>query len=448
MSKLFRIYSIILKLHIYVLYGSEGDFGKMQKNKLRGILLALSVIIVLTGCSKGKANTKSTENVEVNLTPVQVALVKKDTIKDITMISGKVIPTQEVAVSPKSGGKVTNVRVKVGDRVNKGDILFTLDNSDAQTRIEQAQSGVQSSKAAVEQAQSGLAAAEAAYNAAKANYDASLEKIQNAKINLERMKVLYEEGIISKSQYEQAQLAASDSSIEVLKSQLAQAQAAYKQPQASQKQAEASMGQASASYKQAMQALEDTIVRSPIDGFVTALNIDEGEMASAMQSPITISNLNKVYVKINVTENLINKIKSGDKVAANFSALNNKEFTGTISTITPIANSTTQLFDVNIQIDNKDNLIKSGMFASVKFSTNAKNNVLIIKSEAILQKEDKNIVYIVKDNKTVEKQVSVGIDNGDFAEITSGLAKGDKVIIKGQHYVENDEKVKVVEGVK
>lgn len=392
----------------------------MGKMKLRGILLTLSAIIVLTGCSKGKANNKSTENVEVNLTPVQVALVKKDTIKDITMISGKVIPTQEVAVSPKLGGKVTDIRVKVGDKVNKGDILFTLDDGDAQARVDQAQSGVQSSQAA--------------YNTAKANYEANLEKIQNAKVNLERMKVLYEEGIISKSQYEQAQLAASDSSIEVLKSQLAQA--------------EAGIGQATAAYKQAVQALEDTVVRAPIDGFVTALNIEVGEMSSNMQAPITISNLNKVYVKINVTENLINKIKSGDKVTANFSALNNKEFIGTISTITPAANSTTQLFDVNIEIDNKDNEIKSGMFANVKFSTNIKKNALIVKSEAVLQKEDKNIVYIVKDNKTIEKQVSIGIDNGDFAEITSGLSQGDKVIIKGQHYVENGEKVKVVEGVK
>lgn len=420
----------------------------MRKERLKGILVTLSVIMVLTGCSKGKANTKSTETVEVNLTPVQVALVKKDTIKDMAIISGKVIPTQEVAVSPKSGGKVTNIRVKVGDKVNKGDILFTLDDSDAQARAEQAQSGVQSSQAAIEQAQSGVASAKAAYDTAKANYEANLEKIQNAKINLERMKVLYEQGIISKSQYEQAELAASDSSLEVLKSQLAQAEAAYKQPQAAQKQAQASMGQASASYKQAMQALEDTVVRAPIDGFVTALNIEEGEMSSNMQAPITISNLDKVYVKINVTENLINKIKKGDKVTANFSALNNKEFTGAISTITPAANSTTQLFDVNIEIDNKDNIIKSGMFANVKFSTNTKNNVLTVKSEAVLQKEDKNIVYIVKDNKTIEKQVSVGIDNGDFAEITSGLAQGDKVIINGQHYVENDQKVKVVEGVK
>lgn len=420
----------------------------MGKMKLRGILLTLSAIIVLTGCSKGKANNKATENVEVNLTPVQVAIVKKDTIKDITMVSGKVVPTQEVAVSPKLGGKVTNIRVKVGDRVNKGDILFTLDDSDAQARVEQAQSGVQSSQAAIEQAQSGVASAEAAYKTAKANYDASLEKIQNAKINLERMKVLYEEGIISKSQYEQAELAASDSSLQVLKSQLAQAEAAYKQPQASQKQAQAAMGQASSTYKQAVQALEDTVIRAPIDGFVTALNVEAGEMSSSMQAPITISSLNKVYVKINVTENIINKIKSGDKVTANFSALNNKEFVGNISTITPVANSTTQLFDVNIEIDNKDNIIKAGMFANIKFSTNAKNNVLTVNSEAVLQKEDKNIVYIVKDNKTIEKQVSIGIDNGDFAEITSGLAQGDKVIIKGQHYVENDQKVKVVEGVK
>lgn len=420
----------------------------MGKMKLKGILLTLSVIIILTGCSKGKANTKSTENVEVNLTPVQVAIVKKDTIKEITMVSGKVVPTQEVAVSPKLGGKVTNIRVKVGDRVNKGDILFALDDSDAQARVEQAQSGVQSSQAAIEQAQSGVASAEAAYKTAKANYDASLEKIQNAKVNLERMKVLYEEGIISKSQYEQAELAASDSSLQVLKSQLAQAESAYKQPQSSQKQAQAAMRQASSVYKQAVQALEDTVIRAPIDGFVTALNIELGEMASSMQAPITISNLNKVYAKINVTENLINKIKTGDKVTANFSALNNKEFVGTISTITPVANSTTQLFEVNIEIDNKDNVIKAGMFANIKFSTNSKNNVLTVNSEAVLQKEDKNIVYIVKDNKTIEKQVSIGIDNGDFAEITSGLAQGDKVIIKGQHYVENDEKVKVVEGVK
>lgn len=431
----------------------------MKKSYLKIISASILTALVLSGCGAKEASTAVTQK---EYTPVEIAAVKTDTIYNSTMITGKIAAKSDVSIIPKVVGRVAEVSVKVGQIVKAGQTIAVIDKSDLQNRVDQARASMNSAAVGVEQAEVGLKQAEnsiksiqASYNLAKASYDANYEKIQNAKLNLERNKVLYEQGIISKSQLEQAELAASDATIKVLEAQLAQANESLlqssngvNQANVGVKQAKAGYEQAKLAYDQAVRALSDVVITSPVDGVVYAVNVEKGEMASGAQPIATIIAVDKVYVKIDVTEKLVTKLQKGSKMNLEVPSVSDKKITGIITLISPVANLQNNLYTIEVEVDNKDHAIKPGMFARVEFNTDYKEKVMVVKSEAITVNNKKQIVYVEEKGKAVEKIVETGLDNGSYVEIKKGLSLNDKVIVKGQELVENGETVKVVGGAK
>lgn len=370
------------------------------------LLLILTLVLIgtlLIGCTNQQEDINE-KKADENYVPVEVENASIRTLKDEVIFSGKIFPDKDIMVFPKVIGKVTDVRVSVGDKVTKGSILFTLDKEDIQKQVDQAK---------------------VALDGAKTSYELTKEKMENAKANLERTEKLYNEGAISKAQYEQAQLAASDKALEGAQIQLNQAELAY---------------------NQAKEALDNTIVTSPCDGIISSVNVEAGEMASNTQPAITIVDLDRVYVELNVAENMVNKILPNQEVEVIIPSVSDEKYIGKVDSISPSADARTQLYPVRIYIPNENHLIKSGMFAQVKTSIDTREDVIAVRSEAIVQKGEETVVYVVEDNKAVERNVIVGLDTGTYAEIVEGIKDGEKIIIKGQNYVENGAKVKVVRG--
>lgn len=375
----------------------------MNRRLIAIFLAAFMFMAIITGCSSEDI-TDDNATAEEEYVPVEVETVTKDSIYNTTVFSGKVYADKDVMVFPKMPGKVTDVFVEVGERVNKGQLLFTLDKEDIQNQIDQAK---------------------AALDSAKVNYELTYEKIENAKTTLERTKELYEQGAVSKAQYEQAQLAASDKSLEAAKTALDQAQLAY---------------------NQALDALNNTSIESPISGIVSSVNVEGGEMASNAQPAVTIVDMDKVYVQINVTENIINQLYKGQEVKVSIPAASQDAFIGSITNVSPVVDQRTQLYPVNIYIDNNDHIIKPGMIAKVEINTDIQEDVIVVRSECVVQKNGEQFVYVVEDNKALERKVTTGLDAGAFIEIKEGLNEGERVIVKGQNYVEDQTTVKVVRG--
>ncbi|RKD33519.1 efflux RND transporter periplasmic adaptor subunit [Thermohalobacter berrensis] len=374
---------------------------------MKKILTLLMIIVLLgsltIGCTPKEKQAEGAEN-NRNYIPVEVETVSKKTISQATTFTGKIYADKDVMVFPKTPGKVESVSVSIGDKVNKGDILFTLDKEDIQKQVD---------------------SAKVALDGAKANYELTKEKIENAKKTFERTKKLYQEGAVSKAQFEQAKLAASDKSLDAAKTQLQQAEVAY---------------------EQALDALNNTIVDSPIDGIVSTVNVEAGEMAANSQPAVTIVDMDRVYVQINVTEDIINKLQKGQEVEIQIPSVSKEKFRGKIANISPVANQRTQLYPIKIYIDNKNYIIKPGMFAQVKVNTDVREGVIAVKSEAVVQREGISLVYVVKENKAYEKEVRTGLDTGMYVEIIEGINEGEKVIVKGQNYVDDKSQVKIVRG--
>lgn len=367
-----------------------------MKRKISLILIfTLILTMALSGCKK-----KEEPKVEEKIVTVET---QKSEIKDIyikTTLSGKVTPIEEANVTSKMPGKIVAINnLEVGKRVNKGDVLFTLDQTDLLN---------------------GVKTAEAAYNSSLANLRRTEEQVNNARVNYERMKSLYSEGAISKQQFEDAELSASTSGLDAQRALAEQSRVALENARAS---------------------LSDTTVVSPISGVITSVNINAGEMASSGMTAVTIANMNKVVAEINLSENLINKVKLGDLVDVSIKSAH-KDFKGKVTALSPATSGEAMTYPIKIEIDNKDKVIKPGMFADINVITDKKEKVLAVPSESPLVKEGNTVVFTVNNGIAHMNKVSLGMDNGEYVEITKGLKAGDIVVIKGQNYLDEKSKVK------
>lgn len=369
----------------------------MKKRISLLVVMILTLTMALSGCGK----KEETSSVKEKFVSVETEVSKKQNINVKTTLSAKVKPIEEADIVPKIPGKVTSVNVEIGKKVNKGDVLFTIDQTDVVN---------------------GVKSAQAAYDMAIANLQIRKEQIQNAQINYERMKSLYQEGAISKKDFEQYELQASSANLDA---------------------AQAQVDQAKVSLENAQSKLNDTTVSSPIYGIVTAVNINEGEMASSAQPAVSIANMNKVVIDTDVSEYLINKIKLGDVVDISIKSAGKENFQGKISAMSPATASNSMTYPIKIEIENKDSIIKPGMFANVNLVTDKKENVITVPSESVVIKDGESVVYIVKDNLAHVNKIETGIDNGEIVEIIKGINEGEAVVKKGQNYLEEGKKVKI-----
>lgn len=369
----------------------------MRKKISLLVVMALILTMALSGCGK----KEEAASVKEKFVSVETEASKKQNINVKTTLSAKVKPVEEADIVPKMPGKVTKVNVEIGKKVNKGDMLFTIDQTDLVN---------------------GVRSAQAAYDMAVANLKIREEQIQNAKINYERMKALYEEGAISQKDFEQYELQASSTNLSASQAQVDQARVGLENAQSN---------------------LSNTRVTSPISGIVTAVNVNEGEMASSAQAAVSIANMNKVVIDTDVSEYLINKIKLGDVVDISIKSADKENFQGKITTLAPATASNSMTYPIKIEIDNKDSMIKPGMFANVNLVTDKKENVITVPSEAVVIKDGESIVYTVKENVAHVNKVEIGIDNGKIVEITKGIKQGQVIVKKGQNYLEEGSKVEI-----
>lgn len=401
-----------------------------MKHRVKKGLLTLGLItaLSLSGCS---ASPVEEEKGDV-YTPVEIVTVELGSLESTVTLSGRLSANEQVSIIPKASGIVETVSVSLGDVVEEGDTLFTIEQNDYARNVEQAQNSVQLAQKSVDQAANGL-------NSAKINYELNKDKIENAMLNLERTRILYEEGAVSKSQLEQAELSASQLNLDALQGQVKQAEISYQQ-------SISQLEQARVGYDQAQSGLENTVVKSPIKGTVSALNVVQGQIAAASQVAATVVEMDRVYLQVNVVENIVTKLQEGQKAQVRVSALSEEFIDSTIEYVSPTADPRSQLYTVRVYLDNPDKAIKPGMSGDVKLILESVENSIIVKADAVLDEDGETFVFIEQDGKAVKRVVETGLDTGDHVEIKSGLSTGESLITEGQYYVADGGDVKVVRG--
>ena len=234
-------------------------------------------------------------------------------------------------------------------------------------------------------------------------------KLKNAEDEFERIKGLYEEGGVSQSDFESMQL-----SYKVSKT----------------------------SYDN---IYENTILKSPVSGVVSARNYDQGDMYAMAQPIFTVQQITPVKILVPVSESDYTRVKKGDKVDLTADALPGKQFVGSVVRLYPTMDPTTHTFNVEVQVRNENRLLRPGMYARVKVNFGDTFNV-VVPDEAVVKLQGSGIrsVYVLKEDGAVDLQtVTLGRHYDGKYEILTGLEGGESVVVKGQSALKAGVKVEV-----
>ncbi|MCI1959054.1 MAG: efflux RND transporter periplasmic adaptor subunit [Clostridia bacterium] len=432
--------------------------------------------VVFSGCGSKQAGAGAKGQMpgakqQSSATAVETCNAEKKLIQDTATFTGTINPYDTVnVISTQTSEKVTSVNFDVGDKVKAGDVLFTLDTTDIQNNIDVLKANIASADANIKSAQTSLEQVKGSssksqietyknsISTAKRNLESAKSDLETSKSDYDSAQSLFKLGGVSqydlnndKIKYENAQR-----SVDAAQQTLDDANYQYnlyvnetlkentEKAQDSLNSAVASKNSTAAQMKSYEKQLSDCTVTSPISGTVLERNATVGSVLGS-STPFVIVNLDTVKVKVNVAEDMINKIKVGDTVKIKVASYSDKEFEGHISTIAPGADDGT--YPVEIDIPNSDGLLKSGMFAQVTFAKESGGSNIVIDRDALLTTTDGNYVFIVEDGKAKKVDVTTGIDNGDEIQILSGLNEGDEVVYSGNTYLNDGDSVNVVTGV-
>lgn len=193
--------------------------------------------------------------------------------------------------------------------------------------------------------------------------------------------------------------------------------------------------------------LQNTILRSPINGVVTARNYDKGDMYSMSQPIYTVEQIAPVKLLVGISESDYSKVKKGNEVKITVDAFPGKVFAGKINRIYPTINESTHTFNVEVIVPNRDNVLRPGMYARVTVQFGVNNSVVVPDTAIVKQTgSGERFVYILNADGTVTYQnVKLGRRIDSMYEILSGIEDGAKVVTEGQVRLKDGVKVTISE---
>lgn len=424
---------------------------KLIKSKKSIFLIISVVIVVLVGIGflnnrktgpAGAAPAGSMDSGAKVTVSVETQEIAPATIEQYINVSTKVMANNEVSVLPKVSGIVKNVYVNLGDTVKAGDVLFEIDATSLRIAADQAAASLASAQANYDMnigatLENNVKQLQSSVDTLQIQYDDLLRDLENTK-------ALYEAGSRSKLELDTLQ-----SGVDKLKLQLDTAKenlrlTREKTIDGTKKSAQAGLQQAKLSYENAQTMLGYTKVKAEIDGVISACNVTPGSMASPQSPAMTIVNTDKLKFTFNISDDYINKVSVGSKAYINVNAASDKPYEGTVTYISPAANSTTMLYPVEIYIENTDSSIKPGMFASLRLVVDRRENTVSVPLNAVLEKGGDKFVYTVDaGNVAHKKAVETGIKNDEYIEIISGVQNGEKLVVVGQSFLSDGSAVNV-----
>lgn len=190
--------------------------------------------------------------------------------------------------------------------------------------------------------------------------------------------------------------------------------------------------------------LENTTLRSPITGVITARNYDNGDMVGGM--PIfVVQRINPVKIMINVSESLYTNLKRGMPVEVEFDALPDQKFTAKVSRITPSVDASTRTFSVELAMVNDHEIVKPGMYARATLNYGTRESVVVPDQAVVkLMGSGDRFVYVYENGKVKYQKVELGRRFDNKYEILSGVASGAQVVIAGQSALKDGIEVEIV----
>jgi len=334
---------------------------------------------------------------------VEIAPVTKGGIRDIGTFSGTLIPKSYFTVVPKISGRVKELHVDIGDRLTRGQLVAVLEDEEYQQQVLQA---------------------EADLGVAKANLEEAASAQELAKKEIERARALHGKGILSDAELEAAvaSFGTRDARLKVTKAQLANQQAALE------------TAKVRLSYTRIRAAWETGgDVR-----YVGERFINPGAMLSSNTAILSVIELQPITAVIHVTEKDYFRLKPEQPVVLTSGAFAGTTFQGRVARIAPLLKETSREARVEIEVDNTDGALKPGMFVNARIEFANKAEATVVPTSALVNRGALQGLFLVdlENKKALFRPATVGIIEGDRAEILEPAGLTGYVVTLGHHLLE------------
>ena len=356
----------------------------------------LMLIIISAGCSeKGEETGVSQEaaGTEAQMVrfPVEVTPAVKTDWAMVISSTGSLLPYKEVAISAEISGTISQIFVNVGDRVSKGTLLAKFDDTEIALALKQA---------------------EANLSQAEANF-------RSAQLELQRKEELLKEEAIPQGVYD-----------------------AFKTRYDL---ASAGVDAAKAALELARNRLQDTLIKSPIDGLIKLKMTEEGQYVNTMQSgPLfSVIQIHPIKLKFSVPEGYAAELKKGQTVRGRVDAYPGESFPGKVTTIDPHVDLLSRAMGLEAILPNPDHRLKPGFFATVELTLKVIAEAIVIPDKSLIKEEDRFYVFVISEQIAHRREVQLGFQQGRTVQIASGLKEGELVVIIGKEALSEGSQVQI-----
>lgn len=341
--------------------------------------------LALVGCNEETAAEK--KQLAVQTIAAKVQTVELGTIPMIAVVPGAVVPDQKATISSRLMGFIKVLDLKEGQKVKRGELLFSIDSSDVKSGIIQAQSG----------------------------YDQAKAGLMDAKLDYDRFEKLYQDASVSKQQFDKISL-----KYKVAQENLASAQSGL---------------------NQAKSQLKYANVRAPFDGVVVKKMASAGDLAAPGSPVVELENLKSLSVQTQVAEDLFAVLRPEDEVLVVVDG-QKLPLVGTIYALVSAADPATRTHTVKLSLPAINN-VNSGTFARVNFKRGDRQTLMIPKT-AIVNRSGIEGVFVLEDGKAYFHMVRLGEELEDLVEVQAGLSLGDVVVVDNNISMLNGDLIDVI----
>ncbi len=337
--------------------------------------------------------------------PVKVSKSKRGDLPLYISSSGKLEAKKINDYTAEVSGNIS-LNVKEGDKVKKGELLFEIDNTDYKVAYQQAL--LDYKKAYIE------------YLAIKE--DVSSENIE---VKIDKKNLFSKDNEIEEIQ---------KNILNEIKSQdLAENRIQYR------------LGEREMALKKALSDYRKCKLRAPFSGVVGNINVSQGEYVKPGKEVMTLADISTLRIKAKIISKDLNKLQE-DSPAVVFPIINDKEYEGYIYSVNPIISQNNSTYAV-VEIDNRNKELKPGMFCDVKLQYDLLENRVLVPKEAVLEREEQKLVFVIRDRNNEKlaywNYVDIGKENYEYIEVKDKLEPGKTVIVEGHYTISHKSAVNI-----
>jgi len=382
----------------------------------------------------GNANGNNAANSANEVITITTARSESKDLPAYIQVTGNLIADESSDVSPQVAGKIVSTPVNIGAFVHQGDIIARLDDRDARLKVKEAEVNVRQAQVAVRQAEAKLGLDSKGnfdaniipeVRAANANYQQALAEQKLAESNERRYRELVETGDVAVILYDQYRTARETAQAKTnsAKQGLEAAKNAARQNNEAVRNAEVGVDAAKNQLAIAQKAVADMVVKSPYSGFVSARPIAVGEFVSTSTPIITLVRTNPLKAQLSVGEGDVPSLQNGMSVSLQVEAWKDRRFAGTVTAVNPSVDQTTRTAIVEAEVENGDNALRSGMFATARIlRPGGAKGVFVPKSAVYSDINTQSYrVFVIEGDTAKLRVVQLGQQENDTWQIVSGL---------------------------